>query len=229
MEAAMQKDKRNRDNRAREEICQVGKLMYDRGYVVINDGNISVRTGENEVWITPSGVSKGRMKPGMMAKVDLNGNILEGGRYPSSEVKMHLVVYRERPDVRAVVHAHPKFGTSFAICHKPIAKRYLPEMLLGLGPVPVTEFAMPSTEEVPRSLLPFLKEHNALLLANHGVLTWGKDIWQAFDRLEVVESSAQIMLTVEQLGGGVEISEQDAATLLSLAGRYERLAGRREE
>ena len=216
------------EQESKELICEVGKLLYTRGYVVINDGNISVRTGENEIWVTPSGVSKGRMTPGMLVKVDLAGNILEGERYPSSEAKMHLLAFRENPATRAVLHAHPPLSTSFAICRRPIDKRYLPEMLMGLGPVPVASFALPSTEAVPDSVKPFLKDYNAVLLANHGVLTWGTDLWQAFDRLEVVESSAKVILTVEQMGGGVEISVEDTAAMLSMADQYKKLAQKRD-
>lgn len=208
-------------------ICEIGKLMYDRGYVVINDGNISARADDGNFWVTPSGVSKGRMTPDMMVKVDIDGNVLEGNRYPSSEVKMHLVAYKKRADVGAVVHAHPPLGTSFAICRKAIDKRYLPEMLVGLGPVPVAEFAMPSTQEVPDSVEPYIEGYNAVLLANHGVLTWGDNLWQAFDRLEVVESSAKVIMSVEQIGGGVEISQKDTDTLLSFLDNYKKLAGKR--
>lgn len=215
----------NQDVRAL--ICEIGKLMYEQRYVVVNDGNISVRTGKNEVWITPSGVNKGRMTAEMMVKVDLDGNVLAGERYPSSELKMHLIVYKEDPAVKAVVHAHPPYGTSFAICQKPIDKRYMPEMLLGLGPVPVAKFALPSTEAVPESVKPYVKQHKALLLANHGVLTWGADLWQAFDRLEVVEASAKIIMNVEQIGNGVEISEADTDTLMSFQQKYAEMAGRR--
>lgn len=157
----------------REEICRVCRLLYDRGYVVSNDGNVSARVEEDRVLITPSGVGKGRVTPDMLVLCDLEGQILEGDRHPSSESGMHLMVYRERPDVRAVVHAHPPFSTARAICRRPLTERYLAEMILGLGEVPVTEFAMPSTAEVPDSVRPFVRTHSAVLLANHGSLAWG--------------------------------------------------------
>ena len=214
-------------DRIKEEMCLVGKLLYDRGYVVSNDGNISVRVAENEILITPSGVSKGRMTTDMMVRTDLEGNVLEGNRYPSSESKMHLRIFCSRPDVMSVVHAHPPISTAFAVAHRPLTERYLSEMVIGLGEVPVTEFAMPSTDEVPDSIVPFIADHSALLLANHGALAWGPSLWAAFDRLEVVEQTAKIHLYVDQLGGGKEISPQQAQQLRAMAGFYQRLAGGR--
>lgn len=215
-------------SRIKEEICQVGKLLYDRGYVVSNDGNISVRVNENEILITPSGIGKGRITPDMLVRTDLEGNILEGDRYPSSESKMHLMIYRKRRDVTAVVHAHPPISTAFAICRRPLKERYLAEMVIGLGEVPVTEFAMLSTQEVPDSVAPFVMDHDAVLVANHGSLAWGSSLWSAFDRLEVVEQTAKIYLAVSQLGGGVEMSVQQAETLRTMTGFYQKLAGTRQ-
>lgn len=207
----------------KEEICTVGKLLYDRGYVVSNDGNISVRIAENEILITPSGVSKGRMTPDMMVRMDLEGNVLEGNRHPSSESKMHLMIFRKRKDVMSVVHAHPPVSTAFAIARRPIQERYCAEVILGAGEIPVAEFAMLSTEEVPNSVEPFVMDHQSVLLANHGSLAWGGSLWGAFDQLEVVEHTAKIFLHTMQLGGGVEISEEQAQTLRSMAGFYQKL------
>lgn len=212
----------------REEICAVGRLLYDRGYVVSNDGNISVRVEENTVLITPSGVGKGRMTPDMLVLCDLNGNILEGDRYPSSESKMHRMVYRERPDVRAVVHAHPPWSTACAICRRPLKERYLAEMVVGLGEIPVTEFAMLSTDEVPDSVRPFVRTHSAVLLANHGSLAWGPTLLSAFDRLEVVEQTAKIYYYADRMGGAVEITPEQAETLRSMTGFYQKLAEKRK-
>ena len=211
----------------REEICRVCRLLYDRGYVVSNDGNVSARVEEERVLITPSGVGKGRVTPDMLVLCDLEGRILEGDRHPSSESGMHLMVYRERPDVRAVVHAHPPFSTARAICRRPLTERYLAETVLGLGEIPVTEFAMPSTAEVPDSVRPFVRTHSAVLLANHGSLAWGPDLLSAFDRLEVVEQTAKVYFLVERIGGGTEISPERAETLRSMAGFYQKLAEKR--
>lgn len=209
---------------ARETICEIGKLLYDRGYVASNDGNLSVRLDERRLLMTPSGVSKGRMSPDMMLVTDLDGRVLEGNRHPTSEAKMHLAVYQNRPDVNAVVHAHPPISTAFAICRRPMDTPYLAELVVGLGEVPVTkEFAMLSTDEVPQSIEPFLADHNAVLLANHGSLSWGNDLWQAFDRLETVEHTGKILMHVNALGDGVTLSDHEVATLISLRSQYEKL------
>jgi L-fuculose-phosphate aldolase len=211
----------------REEICSVCRLLYERGYVVSNDGNVSARVAPDKVLITPSGVGKGRMTPEMLVLCDLQGSVLEGDRYPSSESKMHLMVYRERSDVMSVVHAHPPISTAFAICRRPLRERYLAETVLGLGEVPVTEFAMLSTDEVPNSVKPFVRDHNAVLLANHGALTWGPSVLAAFDRMEVVEQTARVYYYVDRMGGGVEITPEQAETLRSMTGFYRKLAEKR--
>ena len=208
----------------REAVCRVGKLLYDRGYVAANDGNISVRVGEGRLLITPSGVSKGRMTPDMLLVTDLDGTVIEGNRHPSSEGKMHLEVYRGRPDVNAVVHAHPPVATAFAVCRRGLETPYLSELVAGLGQVPCTpSFAMLSTEEVPQSVRPYLADHNALLLANHGALAWGGDLWEAFDRLETVEHTAKIVLNAQLLGGGIPLTEEEVVRLQGLRGMYQTL------
>ena len=216
-----------REETLRQEICQVCHLLYERGYVVSNDGNVSVRLGEDRLLITPSGVGKGRITPEMLVVCDLEGSVLAGDRHPSSESGMHRMLYRRRPDVQAVVHAHPPMATAFAICRRPLRERYLAEMILGLGEVPVTEFAMPSTDAVARNVEPFVQDHSAVLLANHGALAWGESLWSAFDRLEVVEQTAKIYSAVDRLGGGVELSEEQAETLRSMTGFYQQLARQR--
>ena len=208
----------------REAVCRVGKLLYDRGYVAANDGNISVRVGEGRLLITPSGVSKGRMTPDMLLVTDLDGTVIEGNRHPSSEGKMHLEAYRGRPDVNAVVHAHPPVSTAFAVCRRGLETPYLSELVAGLGQVPCTpSFAMLSTEEVPQSVRPYLADHNALLLANHGALAWGGDLWEAFDRLETVEHTAKIVLNAQLLGGGIPLTEEEVVRLQGLRGMYQTL------
>lgn len=208
----------------RELICRVGKLLYDRGYVASNDGNISLRLGEDRLLVTPSGVSKGRMTPDMLLVTDLNGQVIEGDRHPSSETKMHLAVYRRRPDAGAAVHAHPPVSTAFAVCRQGLEEPYLAELVAGLGAVPCTpSFAMLSTDEVPESIEPYLPDHSAVLLANHGALTWGADLWEAFDRLETVEHTAKIVLNARALGGAVPLTEQEVSRLQSLRGMYRQL------
>ena len=170
-------------------ICEIGRRMYQRAYVAANDGNISCRVGEDSVWITPSGVSKGYMTEDMLLRVDLEGHVLEGSRKPSSEMKMHLRVYLENPAVRAVVHAHPLAATSFAIARVPLDTAVLTE----------AEYATPGTQGVPDSVAPFCRDYNAVLLANHGALTWGLDVLEAYYRMETLECYAAILMNLGYL------------------------------
>ena len=210
-------------------LCRVGKLLYDRGYVAANDGNLSVRTEEG-IWMTPSGVSKGRMTPDMMVLVDLEGNILSGTRFPPPEAPPHLEVYRRRKDVGAVVHAHPPVSTAFAACRKGLEEPLLAELVVGLGGrVPLAPYATLSTPAVPESIVPFVADYHAVLLANHGAVAWGADLWSAFDRLETVEHTARIYRNAALLGGGVPLSAEQVEELKALSGFYRRRAGMREE
>lgn len=211
-------------------MCAVGKLLYDRGYVAANDGNLSMKTAPDRLLVTPSGVSKGRLTPDMLLVTDLEGNVLEGNRHPSSETKMHLAVYQGRPDVGAVVHAHPPVSTAFAVCRRGMETPYLSELVTGLGAVPCTpSFAMLSTDQVPRSVEPYLADHCAVLLANHGALTWGEDLWEAFDRMETVEHTAKILLNARLLGDPVALTQEETAELSSMQGMYRQLRQVREE
>jgi L-fuculose-phosphate aldolase len=182
------------DKEAKELICEMGRRVYNKNFVAANDGNISIKTGDNEIWTTPTGVSKGFMAPGMMVKMDLSGNVLEGANKPSSEVKMHLRVYQENPEATAVVHAHPPVATSFAIAGIGLDKPVSPEAIVLLGKVPVAPYATPGTQEVPDSIAPYCKDYNAVLLANHGALTWGRNITEAYFRMESLEHYALMLL-----------------------------------
>lgn len=195
------------DYEAKQMILEVGRRMYLKNFVASNDGNISCKVGDNELWTTPTGVSKGYMTEDMLVKVDLDGNILRGNSKPSSELKMHLRVYKENPEVKAVVHAHPPVATSFAIAGIPLSRAILPEAVVQLGEVPVAQYATPGTQEVPDSVAPFCKTHNGVLLANHGALTWGNDPMQAYFRMESLEYYALVMMyTGSIIGQANELS-----------------------
>jgi len=187
------------DKQAKELILEVGRRMFERQYVAANDGNISIRTGENRVWVTPAGVSKGYMTEEMLVCVDLDGNVLEGTAKASSETKMHLRVYRENPDVGSVVHAHPVAATTFSIARIPLDAAIMTESVIGLGVVPLAEYATTGTQAVPDSVAPFCRDYNACLLANHGALTWGRDAMQAYYRMETLECYAAIMMNLGYL------------------------------
>ena len=182
------------DYEAKKMICEIGRRVYNKNFVAANDGNITIKTGPNTIWATPTGVSKGFMTPDMLVKLDLNGKVLAGKRKPSSEIKMHLRVYKENPEVHAVVHAHPPVATSFAIAGIDLDQAVSPEAVVILGTVPVAPYATPGTEEVPESIAPYCKDYNAVLLANHGALTWGKDIIEAYYRMESLEHYALMLM-----------------------------------
>ncbi len=185
------------DKEAREQIIEIGRRMFERRYVAANDGNISIRVGEDRFWVTPAGVSKGYMREDMLVCVDVGGRVLEGSAKPSSESGMHLRVYRENDDVGAVVHAHPVTATAFAIARRPLDLALMTESVIGLGVVPVADYATTGTPGVAESVAPYCRDYNALLLANHGALTWGRTGMEAYYRMETLECCAQVM---EKLG-----------------------------
>lgn len=204
------------DEQAKQDIIELGKRMYNSGFVAANDGNISCRVSDNTFWVTPTGVSKGFMTEDMLIKMDLEGNILTGGA-PSSETKMHMRVYKENPEAMGVVHAHPPKATVFAIAGQPLELAVLPEAVVNLGRVPVAKYATPSTEEVPDSIAPYCRDYNAVLLANHGVLTWGQDIMQAYFRMESVEHYAKILMDLRMSFNKVNIlTKQQVNELLKI-------------
>ena len=186
----------------KKQMCDIGKRIYQNGFVAANDGNLSVRINDKEVLCTPTGVSKGYMTPDMICKVDINGNVLQAnGKFkPSSEVKMHLRVYRERPDVKSVVHAHPPYGTSYAIAGIPLNKAIMPEAVIALGEVPIAEYGTPSTEEIPDAVAKYLQCYDAVLLENHGALTYGPDLMTAYFKMESLEFYAKLMFISSQIG-----------------------------
>jgi len=197
------------DAEAKKLIIDIGRRMFLRQYVSSNDGNISVKTGENRLWVSPSGVSKGYMTEEMLICTDLDGNVLEGEGKPSSELKMHLRVYKENPEVKAVVHAHPIAATCFAIAGIALDAAVMTESVLGLGVVPLAPYATTGTEAVADSVAPFCRDYNALLLANHGALTWGSDAMQAYYRMESLECYAQIMMNLGYLNKPAQLLTRD--------------------
>ena len=180
---------------AKEIMLDIGRRMYDKGFAAANDGNISCKLDDNIILTTPTGVSKGYMKAETLVKMTLDGEILAmGDLQPSSEIKMHIRAYRENPNILAVVHAHPPVAASFAIAGIGLDKAIMPEAIVNLGTIPIAKYANPGTTEVPDSIAPFCKDYNAVLLANHGALTWGKDLMEAYFRMESVEYYATVMM-----------------------------------
>jgi L-fuculose-phosphate aldolase len=204
----------------RADIVEVGRRMYARGYTASNDGNISVRLGSDRLLMTPKGVCKGFMTPDMMCITDLDGRKLQGDRDPSSEMLMHLEVYRQRPDVQAVVHAHPPTATGFAVAGIPLDRAVLAEVLTTLGSIPIAEYATPSTRELPEAVRKYIKAHDGMLLANHGALTVGADLYSAYFKMETVEHFAKISLVARLLGRENLISREEVIRLQGLRDTY---------
>jgi L-fuculose-phosphate aldolase len=204
----------------RADIVEVGRRMYARGYTASNDGNISVRLGADRLLMTPKSVCKGFMSPDMMCITDLEGRKLQGDRDPSSEMLMHLEVYRQRPDVRAVVHAHPPIATGFAVAGIPLDRAVLAEVLTTLGSIPIAAYATPSTKELPEAVRQYIKAHDGMLLANHGALTVGADLFSAYYKMETIEHFAKISLVARLLGRENLIAREEVERLQALRGTY---------
>lgn len=203
------------ERQARKAICEIGDKMYNKGFVAANDGNISVKISDDTIIVTPTGVSKGGMSMKSLVKMKLDGTVT-GKNKPSSEVKMHIRVYQLNPTVKSVVHAHPPASTAFAIARIPMDRPIMSESILTLGVVPVAEYALPGTKEVPDSIEPFVKTHNAVMLANHGLLTWGDNITQAMYRMESAEQYCNIMIYLKQIGKPVEFNSSQVSDLINI-------------
>jgi L-fuculose-phosphate aldolase len=208
------------EGQLRADIVEVGRRMYARGYTASNDGNISVRLGSDRLLMTPKSVCKGFMTPDMMCITDLDGRKLAGDRDPSSEMQMHLEVYRQRPDVNAVVHAHPPVATGFAVAGIPLDRAVLAEVVTTLGSVPIADYATPSTKELPDAVRKYVKAHDGMLLANHGALTLGTDLFAAYYKMETIEHFARISLVARLLGGERLLSRDEVFRLQGLRGMY---------
>jgi L-fuculose-phosphate aldolase len=204
----------------RADIVEVGRRMYARGYTASNDGNISVRLDSARLLMTPKNVCKGFMDPGMMCITDLEGKKLAGERDPSSEMQMHLEVYRQRPEVQAVVHAHPPIATAFAVAGIPLDRAVLAEVVTTLGSVPIADYATPSTKELPQAVSKYIKAHDGMLLANHGALTVGTDLFSAYYKMETIEHFAHISFIARMLGGERLLSKEEVLRLQGLRGMY---------
>ena len=209
------------DKAAKKAIIDIGQRMYVRGFVAANDGNISVKVGDNAVWATPTGVSKGYMKKKMLVKVDLDGNVLEGTYRPSSELKMHLRAYRENDALQSVCHAHPPICTSFAVAGIPLEAPILAEAVITLGDVPIAPYAELGTEAVPEAVAPYCRTHNGVLLANHGAVTWAEDAYSAYYRLESMEYYAKLLLITDRLlGRQRQLSDEQIGRLIAMREKF---------
>ena len=208
------------EEQIRADIVEAGRRLYARAYIASNDGNISARLDEHRLVTTPKGVSKGFMTPDMMVIVDHAGNKVSGERDPSTELPMHLEIYRNRPDVNAVVHAHPPLATGFAVAGIPLTRAVLAEVVTTLGSIPIAAYGTPSTSELPEAVRKYIKAHDAMLLANHGAVTCGPDVLSAYYKMETIEHFAKISLVARMLGGEHLISREEVQRLQGLRGFY---------
>ncbi len=215
-------------NFLKDQMCDVCHKMWQLGWVAANDGNVSVKLGDGTFLATPTGISKSFITPDKLVLIDENANVLEGleGYKPSSEIKMHLRCYKEREDVGAVVHAHPPTATGFAVAGKSLDEYSMIETVIAIGSIPLTPYGTPSTNEVPESIAPFLKDHDVLLLQNHGALTVGCDLITAYYRMETLELFSKISLTAHMLGGAKEIPMPEIDKLLDLRENYYHVTGK---
>lgn len=204
----------------REQLVHFGKLIHDHGFVSATDGNLSLRLDGGRILATPTGMSKGMMSAKDMVVVDLQGNKLEGKRDVSSEIAMHLTIYRMRPDVDAVVHAHPCTATGFASAGLALDDPICSEVIISLGAVPLAEYATTGTPALSESLMPYIPDYDAILLANHGAVSYGADLMTAYLKMEAVEHFAKIMLVTHQLGRQECLSEGDIRKLVEARARY---------
>ena len=208
------------EERIRADIVEVGRRLHERGYVASNDGNISVRLDADRVLTTPTGVSKGFMTPDMMVTTDMQGVQLTGDRKASSELLMHLAVYEHRPEIKAVVHAHPPAATGFAVAGIPLDRAVLAEVIVTLGSVPIAEYGTTSTSELADAVRKYLSAHDGLLLANHGALTMAPELFTAYYRMETIEHFARISIVARLLGRERVLSREEVTRLENLRGNY---------
>jgi L-fuculose-phosphate aldolase len=204
----------------REDLIRVCRLIYDKGWVAMNDGNVSIRLDESRILCTPTAVSKGFVGPEDLIVCDASGNKVYGHRERTSELAMHTTIYSLRPDIRSVVHAHPPVATGFAAAGRALDKALLPEVVIHLGAVPLASYGLPGTPALSEGMLPFIPNYDAVLLENHGCTTWGTDVWQAFFRMEMVEHFARITFVAEMMGGAKALSREETSKLFDARARY---------
>jgi L-fuculose-phosphate aldolase len=204
----------------RQDIIDVGKLVFQKGWVAANDGNITTRLDQDRILATPTQICKGMMDHDDLIVVDMKGRKIEGRRDCTSEIAMHLTVYEMRPDIRSVVHAHPPVATGYATAGKALNLALLPEVIIGLGCVPLADYGLPGTPELTRPMLPLIPKYDAIMMGNHGAVCYGTDVFKAFFKMETVEHFARISFVAEMLGGPKVLPRTEVDKLLDSRTRY---------
>jgi L-fuculose-phosphate aldolase len=208
------------DRQHRQAILQFGRLLHENGFVAATDGNLSVRLDDERLLVTPTCISKGRMRASDLVVVDMDGKRLAGKRRVSSEIGMHLRIYRMRPDVQGIVHAHPPTATGFAASGYDLTRPLVCEVVVGLGSIPLARYGTPGTPELTDGLEPLIPHHDAILMANHGVVTFGSTLESAYMRMEIVEHFAKIALVTHLLGNEQPLGEKEVQKLYEVRHRY---------
>ena len=208
------------EQQLREDVVQVGRWMFEKGWIAANDGNVTIRLDDDRILATPTGVSKGMLHPGDLLLCNLRGEKICGDRECTTEMAMHLTIYGMRPDIRSVVHAHPPVATGFAVAGRALNLALLPEVILCLGSVPLADYGLPGTPALTEGMLPYIPKYDALLMANHGVVSYAEDVIQAFHRMETVEHFARIALVAELLGGPKVLPKAEIQKLFDSRERY---------
>jgi L-fuculose-phosphate aldolase len=204
----------------RADLLRVCRLIYEKGWVAMNDGNVSIRLDEDRILCTPTAVSKGFVTDDDLIVCDMKGNKVSGTRERTSEIAMHVTIYSMRGDVRSVVHAHPPVATGFATAGRALDKACLPEVIIQLGAVPLAAYGLPGTPALTDGMLPWIPQYDALLLENHGCTAYGRDVWEAFFRMEMVEHFARISFVAEMLGGARPLPREEVEKLFAARQRY---------
>src|SRR5438477_1412818 len=209
------------DRKPREEIVRFGRMLHQRGFVAAMDGNLSIRLDNRRILVTPTCVSKGAMRPADMVVVDLEGHRLAGRRAVTSEIGMHLLIYELRPDIRAIVHAHPPTATGFAAAGMALNEPLVCEVVMGLGSIPLARYGTPGTPELTDALEPLVPQYDAILMSNHGVVAYGSDLNHAYMKMETVEHFAQIALVTHLLGRQQPLGSEELEKLLLARSKYQ--------
>jgi len=207
-------------HKIKQDICEIGRRLYNKGFAAANDGNITVRVGENEVLCTPTMHSKGFLKPDDISLVDMTGKQLAGRKKRSSEALLHLEIYKQRPDVKSVVHCHPPHATAFAIAREPIPQCVLPEVEVFLGDVPITTYETPGGQAFADTVLPFVSKTNVIILANHGTVSYGVDVEQAYWWTEILDAYCRMLMLAKSLGRVNYFDEKKERELLDLKQKW---------
>ena len=205
--------------KVKEQICEIGRRVYSKGFAAANDGNISCRVGENEVICSPTMICKGFMTPDDLCMVDLDGSQLAGTKKRTSEILLHLTIMKHRPDVKAVVHCHPPHATAFAVAGEPIPQCVLPEVEVFMGEIPIAPYETPGGQKFADTVVPFLKGTNTIILKSHGTVSFGKDLQEAFWKTEILDAYCRILILAKQLGNVDFFSENQTRELLDLKQR----------